>query len=72
MYGTYWVVRYKAKGKKSKAMPIVSTLRPSRTASIEAAIRNSGMSWKQMKDKYDLEYAKVKLIDHPPPKGDRG
>jgi hypothetical protein len=62
MNRTYWAVRYKAKG-RVKAMPIVTTLRATRTASIMAAIRNSGKSWKQMREKYDLEYVKVNLID---------
>ena len=62
MNGIYWVVRYKAKG-RSKAMPICTTLRLTRTASISATIKGFDESWAHMKARIGLEVVKVQLID---------
>ncbi len=62
MKGTYWVVRYKAKG-RSKAMPICTTLRPTRTSSITACMKGFDESWAHMKARVGLEVVKVQLID---------
>ncbi len=62
----YWVVRYKAKGKR-RARPVVTTMRRTRFDSIRAAVDARGdMDWKDMERELNLECVKVRILDPAP------
>ncbi len=66
MNKTYWIVRYKAKGKR-RAHPIVTTLRCTRTESIAATeCPDVGRYWNGLKQEFDLECVKVRILDPAP------
>ena len=62
MGNTYWIVRYKAKGRK-KADPVLATLRYTRFDSIRAAVAQKKGDWNDIKKLFGLECVKVQLID---------
>ena len=61
----YWIVRYRAKGKR-RPKPVLTSLRHTKYDSIRAAVEWAQEDWSEMKVRLDLECVKVRILDPAP------
>ena len=65
MNSLYWIVRYRAKGRR-KPHPVLTTLRTTKFDSIRAAVDARQKDWKELALECDLECVKVRILDPAP------